>query len=368
MKKVIVISAINLVEAGTLAILRNCLEYLSTLAKEHEYRIVAIVYKKELVDFPNIEYIETQWPKKRWTNRLWYEYITMKKISRELTPVELWFSLHDTTPSVIARKRAVYCHNSFSFYKWKLHDLFFAPKIALFAIFTKYIYKTNIHRNNYLVVQQEWFRQAMSKMFNFNPKQIIIAPPNFEKPEIISLKMDDSEVYTFIYAASPNSHKNFEIICKAVDVLENQYNIKNFKVYITIKGDENKYARWLYEKWSKLDCLDFIGFVDKKELSVYYTKSNCLVFPSKVETWGLPISEFLEYNKPMLLADLPYAHETAMGGKHVAFINPDDVSDLSKKMMNLIQNNSSDMQPVPQKELTKPVAYGWDDLFKILLK
>ncbi|WP_236612706.1 glycosyltransferase [Elizabethkingia meningoseptica] len=114
--------------------------------------------------------------------------------------------------------------------------------------------------------------------------------------------------------------KTFEIICKAVDILENQYNIKNFKVYITIKGDENKYARWLYEKWSKLGCLDFIGFVDKKQLSMYYNKSNCLIFPSKVETWGLPISEFLEYNKPMLLADLPYAHETAIGGGVCSFL------------------------------------------------
>lgn len=197
--------------------------------------------------------------------------------------MELWFSLHDTTPSVIARKRAVYCHNSFSFYKWKLHDLFFAPKIALFAIFTKYIYKTNIHKNNYLVVQQEWFRQAMSKMFNFNPKQIIIAPPNFERSEIISLKMNGSEVYTFIYAASPNSHKNFEIICKAVDVLENQYNIKNFKVYITIKGDENKYARWLYEKWGKLGCLDFIGFVDKKSCPFIIPKVIVWYFPPRLK-------------------------------------------------------------------------------------
>ena len=45
-EKTIVISAVNLVEAGTLAILKDCLSYLSALAEQNEYRIVAIVYKK----------------------------------------------------------------------------------------------------------------------------------------------------------------------------------------------------------------------------------------------------------------------------------------------------------------------------------
>ncbi|UZJ65712.1 hypothetical protein OKW96_05900 [Sphingobacterium sp. KU25419] len=68
--KTIVISAVNLVEAGTLAILKDCLTYLSQFNAQQQYRIIAIVYKKELVNMPNIEYIETQWPKKRWINRL----------------------------------------------------------------------------------------------------------------------------------------------------------------------------------------------------------------------------------------------------------------------------------------------------------
>ena len=50
-----------------------------------------------------------------------------------------------------------------------------------------------------------------------------------------------------------------------------------------------------------------------------YNKIDCLIFPSKLETWGLPISEFMAFDKPMLIADLPYAHETAAGAKYVAF-------------------------------------------------
>lgn len=69
----------------------------------------------------------------------------------------------------------------------------------------------------------------------------------------------------------------------------------------------------------KLSCINFIGFVDKNTLFIYYENSSCMIFPSKVETWGLPISEFSEFNKPMLLADLPYTHETASGSKSGIF-------------------------------------------------
>lgn len=366
--KTIVVSAVNLVEAGTLAILNDCLAYLSEFNAHQQYRIVAIVYKKELVNFPNIEYIETQWPKKRWINRLWYEYVSMKKISIDLGPVDLWFSLHDTSPTVIAQKRAVYCHNSFSFYNWSLRDLLFAPKIALFAIFTKYIYKTNIHKNNFLVVQQNWFRKGMSDMFHIPASRIIVAPPTQKTSVEILAQKHPNPRYSFLFAGSPNSHKNFEIICQAVELLITEYAIDQFDVYITVKGDENKYAKWLYKRWgTRFKNIHFIGFISKLELQDYYACCQCLIFPSKVETWGLPISEFAAYNKPMLLADLPYTKETAGGSQQVAFFDPNDARSLTMLMKSLIKGDFTVLSPIATTTIKAPVVYDWPSLFRILL-
>ena len=73
MKKTIVVSAVSLRslrKGGTLTILRNCLEYLSTLAQTGECRIVALVHKKELAFYPGIEYIEMPDIIKSWSRRL----------------------------------------------------------------------------------------------------------------------------------------------------------------------------------------------------------------------------------------------------------------------------------------------------------
>ncbi|GGH32121.1 glycosyltransferase family 4 protein [Sphingobacterium alkalisoli] len=366
-RKTIVVSAVNLVEAGTLAILRDCLAYLSVLAAEEDYRVVAIVFKKELAEFPHIEYIETQWPKKRWVNRLWYEYVSMKRISKALSPVYLWLSLHDTTPSVVAERRAVYCHNAYSFYKWKLNDWFFTPKIALFAIFTKYIYRTNIRKNKYLVVQQEWFRQAMSSMFGIDQQSIIVAPPNYPQRQVLIDRSFGSAPYSFIFAGSPNSHKNFECICEATDILAKQDSLPPFTVRITVSGEENNYARWLKKKWGSIPQLDFVGFLGRETLFEYYGSSNCLIFPSKVETWGLPISEFSDLHRPMLLADLPYTHETAAGSEQVAFFNPDSPTELATHMARLIQGDTSELTKVEPTDSAAPRAESWQQLFTILL-
>lgn len=371
--KTIVVSAVNLTVGGTLTILRNCLQYLSVMAEGKEYRIVALVYRKEPVYYPNIEYIEMQWPKRTWAGRLWCEYVTMKKISRELAPVYLWLSLHDTTPTVIAEKRAVYCHNPFPFYKWRAREWLFTPKIVLFSLFSKWIYRININKNDRIVVQQQWIKESFVNWFHLTRETVIIAPPPRKKDvnkdvEDEKEKMEKRRNYLFFYAASANSHKNFECLCEAARILRNRLGDNRFEVFITIKGDENRYAQWLFRKWGNNPALKFIGFLDQMELYDLYRKVDCLIFPSKVETWGLPITEFAEYHKPILLANLPYAHETAIGCDSVCFFNPDDSRQLADRMEELIHGDNSCLHKIENVQLESPIARSWHGLFTLLLE
>lgn len=82
---------------------------------------------------------------------------------------------------------------------------------------------------------------------------------------------------------------------------------------------------------------------------------------------GLPISEFAAYNKPMLLADLPYTKETAGGSQQVAFFDPNDAIALAQQMKKLIQGDWTALSPVPQIPIGAPIALDWSSLFQILL-
>ena len=174
--------------------------------------------------------------------------------------------------------------------------------------------------------------------------------------------------YSFLYAATSDSHKNFECICRAAVLLQQKMPELKFKVYITVKGDENAYTRWLYSHWGDVPALAFIGYLSKEQLYAYYQQSNCLIFASKVETWGLPITEFAVFNKPMLLSDLPYAHETAAGCEQVAFFHPDRPWELAAQMAKLLQGENSFLTALRKEETSPPVAESWKKLFHILLR
>ena len=366
--KTIVVSAVNLNVGGTLTILRGCLEFLSRLAATGEYRIVALVHKMELAQFEGVEYVELQWPKKTWVNRLWCEYVSMRRISKKLSPVYLWLSLHDTTPNVCAERRAVYCHNPFPFYEWKWRELLFNYKIVLFSWFSYFIYRINIHKNDKVVVQQKWLREEFLKLFKLESPKVIVAPPENKKKEPRTDNIE-FEQFTFLFPSSANLHKNFETLCEAVKLLEGEVGVNKFKAVMTIDVEANRYTKWLKEKWGDVESIDFAGFMTKEKLYGYYQSVDALVFPSKVETWGLPITEFMEASgdKPMLLADLPYAHETAAGASKVGFFNPNDPVELKNKMKDLLKNDISALEAVPKLEIEGPKADSWKELFEILL-
>ena len=368
-KKTIVLSGINLIEGGPLTIYEDCLRCVEKYFLEN-YEIVALVHNRELFsEFDSkIKFIEFMDSKKSYLKRFYYEYFYFKRLSKKLKPY-LWFSLHDMTPNVVTDKRAVYCHNPIIFYDVKRKDMINEFKMFMFSKFYKYIYKINIKKNNFVVVQQDWIRKRFKKIFKI--KNVVVAHPN--------VVIDDSNnnykntkivKNSFLYPSFPRIFKNFEVICKAVEILENK-NIENFKVYLTIDGSENIYSKEIVEKYGRLKCIEFIGLQTRENLMKYYSKIETVIFPSKLETWGLPISEAKAFGKNIILADLEYAHETLGTYEKVMFFGPDDAEKLAEKMEMLI-NDDENMKNIEfdgniEKNIEKPFCKNWKELFDILL-
>lgn len=376
-KQHIVVSAVNLRKGGTLTVLCDCLSYLST---RDDIVTTALVHDRSLCDYPRIEYIEIPWSIKGWGRRLWCEYVTMNGISKKMDHIpDLWFSLHDTTPRVRAKSQAVYCHTSFPFLKRRWRDFRMDKKIPLFSMFTKFAYKWFSKRNDYLVVQQEWFRNGLSDLIHFPKDRIIVSPPSFKPLDIPCVSIGNSgkgrKDYVvergnrklFFYPSTPDCHKNFELVCEAVYVLEKKYGPDCFRVVFTFDGTENKYASWLINTWGGLNSIDWHGYMSKEDLVQHYADADCLVFTSRIETWGLPISEFKVTDKPMILSDLPYAHETASGFGSVAFCGVDDSDALATMIEEVITGKMDSFEKVPVVSHASPYARSWEELFGILL-
>ena len=135
----------------------------------------------------------------------------------------------------------------------------------------------------------------------------------------------------------------------------------------TVRGEDNKYGWWLKSQWDHVDSIHFIGYQNPSKLRGWYERADCLVYPSRAESWGRPISEFAPTGKPMLLVDLPYAHETAAGAQKVSFFPLNDPLSLKEQMKALVSGREDGLSAAPYHPVEAPKAYDWDELLAQLL-
>ena len=240
-------------------------------------------------------------------------------------------------------------------------ELILDPGFVLFNMLYRLVYRVNIRKNKYVIVLQNWLRGQFQRLFKIN--SVVVAYPSIQDvPGKISYKTEGK--YKFIFPALPRFLKNIEVIVDAVKIV-NKKGVSGFNVTLTVDGTENKYTQHIIQYASGVDNINFTGRVSRGEVFELYRQSNCLIFPSKLETRGLPITEFKQFDKPMLLADLPYAHETIGDYKKVNFFAPGNAQQLAELMCNMMPEQQVFMGNKAVK-IESEFTQGWAEQFLLV--
>lgn len=140
----------------------------------------------------------------------------------------------------------------------------------------------------------------------------------------------------FFYPASAISYKNHTIIIEAAKQLKKK-GITNYRVVLTLEGDENKAVEKMAQEVQEQNLpIEFIGKITPDEVYEYYSKS-ILIFPSYVETFGLPMLEAKLHGSPILASDCPFSHEILDGYDQAKFFNPFNVEALESAMETILR-------------------------------
>lgn len=359
MRKCLVVSAVNLVEGGPLTVLRDCLSS-AALTLPPEWKIVALVHDRHLIDIPRVHLVELPDSKRSWLRRLYYEWFGFWNLSLRLKP-DLWLSLHDITPRVFARRQAVYCHNPSPFYKLSWREAWMDPQFGIFNLLYLRLYTPFIRRNRWVIVQQAWLRDVFNQIFGSLP--IIVAHPSVTCGGG-GLGDHQRDRVVFFYPAFPRVFKNFEVVCEAAKILHER-GVVDFEVRLTLRGDENRYGKWLYKNYHDVAEVKFIGLQNRKQMENQYREAGVVIFPSKLETWGLPISEAKANNVALLVAELPYARETVGTYERVSFFDPLSASSLANLMQEIVEKNWRPMGAV-MSDPQQPFTQDWGGLWHLL--
>ena len=327
MKIVVINTAAS--EGGALSVLLDFYNHLIKSNDKNEWIfILSDLYIKET---KNIKVIVNKKAKSNWINRLKWELYEGKNFINNLNP-DIVFSMQNTLSKGIKGYTAIYLHQSIPFQEAKQFSFFHKKerKLAFYQYVIGYIIKKSLKRTDKVIVQTNWIKEAIIKSIKIDSERICKISPTINNIEVEVIQ-DYLKEKIFFYPASAAIYKNHECIIEAVKKLNNQ-GIDNFKVVLTL---ESNYKEILNVNKEIEDKIIFLGHISRNEVIDMYRKS-VLIFPSYIETFGLPLLEAYMVGSFILASECEFSKEILKEYNNVKYFDPFSSDELSELMKNII--------------------------------
>lgn len=115
--------------------------------------------------------------------------------------------------------------------------------------------------------------------------------------------------YDFIYVASGDPHKNHRNLVEAWCLLAREQCYPTLCLTLDASKDV-ELCGWIESR--KSDCgvkIDLGGVVDPAQLGELYQSASALIYPSGIESFGLPLIEARQAGLPIVAAELDYVRD-----------------------------------------------------------
>lgn len=288
---------------------------------------------KETNCIKNIRYT---WVKKSWFHRLYFDNFIAPRLIKKFKVDEV-LSLQNVIIPKVKVYQTVYVHQPLPFidrrFTFKENKLFWVYQNIIGKIIIK-----SMKNADKIIVQTKWMKESSIKKAAVDRSKIFLESPTVSF-EVSKYFDNEAESYkTFFYPSSGLLYKNHEVIVQAAKILTKR-NI-NFKVIFTLDTDGNKHVKDIYREIKSNNLpIEFAGKLNYTDVLENYTKS-VLIFPSYIETFGLPLLEAREHGAPILASNMPFSHEILEGYSKAKYFDSADFNKLAKLMEETINQKN----------------------------
>lgn len=310
------------------------LEYFYNIHKkdlDNHYYYILSVYHLEETD--NITVVNVPYVKNSWLHRLWFDFIGVREYVKKFG-IEEVLSLQNTMVPNFDGFQTLYEHNALPFSEYNF-SFFENKKMWVYQNIIGKFMISSIKKVDKVIVQTEWMKQAICKKANISEYKVEVDFPKVDIPDRFHYAKQDHTM--FFYPANSAPFKNHKVIIKACRELKKK-GIENYSVVFTLLGKETAEIEALYQVTQRENLpIHWIGPITREEVFEYYSKST-LIFPSFIETVGLPIIEAGMVGCPILLSNCNYSKEFT---KHFSKTNTFDYNN-HKELARLMCQNIGD--------------------------
>jgi glycosyltransferase involved in cell wall biosynthesis len=164
------------------------------------------------------------------------------------------------------------------------------------------------------------------------PVTALYPRPTAEDLETVQRKFALPETFA-LYPAQTWPHKNHINLLKAVELLVRNHELD---IHLVCSGTKNDFFPRIHEEMHRLGIAQrvrFVGFVSPLELQCLYRLCRMMVFPSKFEGWGLPLTEAFHAGVPVASSNATCLPELALDA--ALLFDPEDPLQIATAMKQL---------------------------------
>lgn len=366
MIKNIIISAGASRTSGAKTIYLQLIEHLRYHVGNHRY-IVFVDKSMPRPEIAGVEYVIVD--VRKGLDRLRFDYNNCKKILDNLNvEPDLIVSLQNTGVACLKDTwQIVYYHQPLPFYPQRWSPLKKAER-RLFMY--KYIYpwfvRNSIRKDRVdFIAQIPFIKDAIINLLGIDAKRVHVLFPDTEKiePENLKLYAFESNTVNFIYPATAVSYKNHKLLVDALSFLrENNNDICNkLRIHLTVSSEDSPQLVQLIKEAGLKQQFVLHGAISHDRLLCMLNDSHGLLFPSTIETLGLPLLEAAKLGKAIVASNLTYAHQVVGEYEGVDYVDVKDAKKWAEKIEEL-----SKMTPRKYRGLMTPEESSWEEFFALI--
>lgn len=323
--KKIIVNDLAASYGGALSILQSFYKYVQEKDRENEW--IFLLSEPYLKSVNNIEIKVIKSIKKSWIHKLMFDFIFGKKVINQLQP-DYVLSLQNIITFGVHAPQGVYIHQSIPFQEIKRFS-FLKRKEFMYAVYQYLIgkvIKISAKSANDVFVQTAWMMDAVSRKSRIPQKKISIVRPDIAENYISDKVNLTYETRKFFYPTGFDAiYKNHDCIYEACRILDKE-NCDDYEVVLTIDKPQTEVSA----------KISFVGRL-KREMVYKYYQSTTLIFPSYIETVGLPLIEAMSQGSIVLAADCEYAREILGNYENAFYFDPFRAETLSELMKQVMQ-------------------------------
>lgn len=367
-KKNILINAISIKEGGSLVVLSKLLRQMSV--QRSDIRWYVLICQDNLIEksmlTTNIQLVVFPWTEKSAFHLLYWYEITVLKIVKKYE-IDLLFSLTNYLPRRKLPIKTFLLVQHAGYFSTEFFQLMEDNRGFIQRVLWRY--KKNwvmnsIKNTNCLTVQTKALKEIIVDLL---PKVKTVVIPHGSGMSISQQKkVEDKNTNVVLgYVTKYGIQKNFLVL---IEALKKLVDLKtSFKLILTLDITKNEVQEILLEiKNNNLSTyVHNYGEVDKREIGAIYNEIDIFLFPSLVESFGMPMVEAISIGLPVIAADTPVNREI-LGSKALLF-EPNNSSQLCELIHKLLKN-PADLMMSKMYGLERAKLYSWKEAARLNLK